>query len=131
MATERLKSSTLVHSLSNVVADFADLIQKEMRLARAEISEKISTKVRAVVWMAVTALLAFVAILLLVEGVVIWIATLGFSLAASCLIVASVLGALAALAYFAGQADARESLAPERTIHQVNQDINQTKEHLT
>ena len=37
MAHERLKDSTLPHSLSEVVADLADLFQKELRLAKAEI----------------------------------------------------------------------------------------------
>jgi hypothetical protein len=61
MAHERLKDSTLPHSLSEVVADLADLFQKELRLAKAEISSKISTKINAGIWTSAAAVLAFMA----------------------------------------------------------------------
>ena len=47
MAHDRLKNATLPQALSEVVADLADLFQKELRLAKAEISAKISTKLSA------------------------------------------------------------------------------------
>lgn len=131
MSTERVRNSTLTRAVSDVVADFADLVQKEMRLARAEIAEKLSNKLRAGIWLSGAAALAFVTVLLLVQALVLWIATLGFSLAEACLMVAGATAALAALAYAAGRADAAESLAPDRTIHQVNRDIQETKERLT
>ena len=51
MALDRLKDTALPHVVSSVVADLADLFQKEMRLARAELSAKIATKLQAGVWM--------------------------------------------------------------------------------
>jgi uncharacterized membrane protein YqjE len=131
MSTERLRQSTLTRAISDVVADFADLVQKEMKLARAEIAEKLSNKLRAGVWLGGAAALAFLAVALLVQALVLWIATMGLSLAMACLIVAGALAAVAALAYAAGRADASESLAPDRTIHQFNRDIEETKERLT
>ena len=131
MSTEGLGGSTLPRALSASVADFADLVQKEMRLARAEIGEKLATKVHAVAWMIVAAMLGFVAILLMMAGLVIWISTLGISLPAAYLIVAAATAGLAMIAYYAGRDYARESLAPERTIHQVNRDIQETKETLS
>ena len=131
MPTEHLSGSTLPRALSGAMADFADLVQKEIRLARAEIGEKLSNKVRAGAWMGVAAVLGFVAILLLMAGLVIWISTLGISLPAACLIVAAATAVLATIAYYAGRDDARESLAPERTIHQVNRDFQEAKETLS
>jgi uncharacterized membrane protein YqjE len=131
MSTERLRNSTLTRALSDVVADFADLIQKEMRLARAEIAEKLSNKLRAGIWLSGAAALAFLTLVLLVQAMVLWIATMGLSLAAACLIVAGALAAMAGLAYAAARADAAESLTPERTINQVNRDMEETKERLT
>lgn len=131
MPTEHLSGSTLPRALSVAMADFADLFQKEIRLARAEIGEKLATKVRAGVWMIVAAMFGFVAILLLMAGLVIWISTLGLSLPAACLLVAAATAVLAMIAYYAGRDDARESLAPERTIHQVNRDIQEAKETLS
>ena len=52
MAHERLKNATLPHALSEVVSDLADLFQKELRPAKAEISAKITTKLSAGIWMA-------------------------------------------------------------------------------
>jgi uncharacterized membrane protein YqjE len=131
MASERLKHTTLARALSDVVGDFADLLQAEMKLARVEITEKLSTKVRAGVWLGGAAILGFVILLLLVQAGVIWIASTGISLTASCLIVAGVLAPAAALAYFAGHAEAQESLVPERAIEQVNRDIKETKDRLS
>jgi hypothetical protein len=112
------------------VADVADLVQKEMRLARAEIGEKLSNKLRAGAWIFTAGALALIALFMLVEGVALWISTLGIS-HTSHWIIGTALAVLSALAYLAGRADARESLAPERTIHQVNRDIRETKERLT
>jgi hypothetical protein len=130
MTTERLRASPLPRALSDVVVDVADLVQKEMRLARAEIGEKLSNKLRAGTWMLVAAAMALSAFLMLIEGLALWIATFGISLFASHWIVGAALALMSALAYFAGRADARESLAPERTIHQVNRDMIETKERL-
>jgi hypothetical protein len=130
MTTEQLRASPLPRALSDVVADVADLIQKELRLARAETGEKLSNKLRAGAWMFVAAAMALSAFLMVIEGLALWIATFGISLFASHWIVGAALALMSALAYFAGRADARETLAPERTIHQVNRDMIETKERL-
>jgi len=131
MAYEQLKSSTLTRSLSDVISDLSDLFQKEMRLARAEMSAKISTKLKAGVWMGAAGLLGLIALLVLIEALVFGIASFGIALHWSCLIVAAVLGAGAAAAFFRGRANAQEELTPSRTINQVKQDIAVTKEKLT
>jgi uncharacterized membrane protein YqjE len=127
---ESLRNSTLVGSLSDVVGDLADLLQKEMRLARAELSAKLSTKLRAGAWMSAAALLGIFAAMVLIEAAVFAIAAYGLALYWSCLIVAVVLAAAAGGAYAKGSADAREEITPRRTIHQVEQDIATAKEQL-
>jgi hypothetical protein len=131
MAHEQLKNAALPRAISDVVADVADLFQKELRLARAEISDKLSTKLQAGIWMSVAGVLGLIAALLVVQGIVFGIASFGLALHWSCLIVAGVLAAAGALAYYKGRADAQEELTPTRTIHQVKQDIMTTKEQLT
>ena len=130
MALERIKDAALPHTVSNVVADLADLFQKEMRLARAELSDKITTKLQAGVWMSAAGVLALIAGLLVVQAVVVFIASYGIALHWSCLIVAGVLAAIAVLSFFKGRSDAQEELAPTRTIKQVKQDIATAKEQL-
>ena len=59
-----LKNQALPRALSDVVADLADLFEKELRLAKAELSEKLSIKAWAGVWMAAAAFFALLAVIL-------------------------------------------------------------------
>jgi Flp pilus assembly protein TadB len=131
MALERMKDAALPQAVSDVVSDLADLFQKEMRLARAELSAKITNKLQAGVWMSAAGVLGLIAGLLVVQAAVFAIAAYGIALHWSCLIVAGVLLAVAALCFFKGRADAREELTPSRTIHQIKTDISTAKEQLT
>ena len=63
-----LKNQALPRALSDVVADLADLFQKELRLAKAELSEKLSIKAWAGVWMAAAAFFALLAVILIVQA---------------------------------------------------------------
>jgi hypothetical protein len=131
MALERLKDAALPHVVSSVVADLADLFQKEVRLARAELSAKISTKIQAGVWMSVAGVLGLIAALLVVQAAVFAIASYGIALHWASLIVAAVAAVLALIFFFKGRSDAKEELAPTRTINQVKRDIAIAKEQLS
>ena len=129
---DHLKNSALPRALSDVVADIADLFQKELRLARVELSTKLSMKLRAGVWMAIAAALGIVALVLVVQALVLGLAaSLEIALHWSCLIVAAMFGILAVAVYGKAQADNREDLTPNRTIRQVKRDIEEVKEQLT
>jgi uncharacterized membrane protein YqjE len=128
---DHLKNSALPRALSEVVSDLADLFQKEIRLARAELSEKLSLKIRAGVWMSVAAGFGLVAAIVLVEALALGIsAAFGIALHWSCLIVAALFAAGAAAAYAKGSANDQEELYPTRTAHQIKQDIATAKEQL-
>ena len=131
MALERIKDAALPRAVSDVVSDLADLFQKEMRLARAELSAKIATKLQAGVWMSAAAVLGVIAALLVVQAAVFAIASYGITLHWSCLIVAGVVAAIAVFSYLRGRSDAQEELAPTRTINQIKRDISTAKEQLT
>jgi hypothetical protein len=128
---EHLKDSALPRAVADVASDLADLFQKEMKLARTEITEKLSAKLRAGIWMGAAAGLGIIAALLIIQGIVFGIATFGIALHWSCLIVAGVIGLGAAAAFAKAQADGREELIPTRTLHQVKRDIATAKEQLT
>ena len=124
--------SSLPNAFSRVITDLADLMQKEMRLARAELSEKLSITIRAGVLMAVAAVLAILAAVLIVQACVLGLsATTGIALHWSSLIVAAVLAAASGAAFAKGKADVPEQLAPDRAINQVKQDIAVAKEQFT
>jgi Putative Actinobacterial Holin-X, holin superfamily III len=126
-----LRNSGLIQALSDLLADLADLLRKELQLAKSEITEKIVTRLRASVWMIVAGVLGMVAALLLVEAAVFGIASFGIALHWSCLIVAAVLAAGGAAAFFQGRAAAEGELLPTRTAKQISQDIQTAKEQLT
>jgi fatty acid desaturase len=124
--------SSLPNAFSKVVTDLADLVQKEMRLARAELSEKLSISIRAGVWMLVAAALAIVGGLLVVQAIVLGLsAATGIGLQWSCLIVGTVLAGAAGAAFAKGKADVPHQFTPNRSINQVKQDIAVAKEQFT
>src|SRR5204862_6695568 len=96
MAHDLLQKSGLTRALTDLFADLADLGQKELQLAKTESTEKITSRLRASVWMVVAGVLGMVAALLVVEAAVFAIASFGVALHWSCLLVTAVLGAGAA-----------------------------------
>ena len=107
-------------------------MQKEMRLAQAELSEKLSISIRAGVWMSVAAVLAVVGGFLIVQAIVLGLsAATGIALHWSCLIVAAVLTGAAGAAFAKGKADVPDQFTPDRAINQVKQDIAVAREQFT
>jgi hypothetical protein len=124
--------STLPGAFSTVISDLADLMQKEVRLARAELAEKLSVTIRAGVWISAAGVLAVLALLLVVQAGVLGLsAATGLALHWSSLIVAAVLAIVAAIAFAKGKADAPTQLAPGRAMTQIKQDIEVAKEQFT
>jgi uncharacterized membrane protein YqjE len=131
MARERLRQPSLPEALSETLSDFADLFRKEVRLAQAELSSNFSTKLRGSIWLAIAGLFALLALALILGALVAWITTFDVRLHFAFLIVAAGVGLVAMLTYAAGRSEAQAELMPSRTISQVKQDIETTKEQLT
>jgi hypothetical protein len=106
-------------------------VQKEIQLAKAEVTEKITSRLRASVWMIAAALLGLIALLLVVEAAVFALASLGLELHWACFLVAAVLAAAGAAAFWHGRSVTETQLLPTRTVRQVTQDIKTAKEQLT
>ena len=131
MAGEQLRNSTLFRSLSDVGADLADLVQKELRLARSELAENVFAKFRASIWIGIAAGLGLVAAFMALQALVFGIASFGIAMHWACLIVAAGVAAASALTYYKGHMDAQRDITPTRSIRQVKQDLSTAKEHLT
>lgn len=131
MALDRLQHSGLAQAFTDLLADLGDLLQKEMQLAKAEVTEKITSRLKASIWMVGAGLLALIAGLLVVEAAVFAIASFGLALHWACLVVAGVLAAGALAAFYYGRSVADDDLLPERSARQISQDIRTTKEQLT
>jgi len=131
MAYDRIKQTALPRVLTDVLADVADLAQKELRLARAELSSNLASKLQAGVWMALGIAFGLVALMLLVQALVFAIASYGIALHWSSLIVSGGLLVVAALLFLKGRADAQGDLLPTNTINEIKRDISLAKEQLT
>jgi hypothetical protein len=131
MALERVKDAALANAVSDAVSDLADLFQKELRLARAEISAKIATKLQAGAWMSAAGVLGLIAVVFGLQAAVFGITSHGIAMHWACLIVAGAVAAIAGIAFLKGRSDAKEELTPNRTIGQVKRDLSIVKEQLT
>jgi VIT1/CCC1 family predicted Fe2+/Mn2+ transporter len=130
MAREQLRQASLAAAFSEVLGDLAELFQKELRLARAELSSNVSAKFRGAIWLGLAILLSLSALALLLGAFVVWITTFGVSLHIAFLIVAAVVVVLTTLVYFIGRNEIQADLIPSRTLSQVKQDIETAKEQL-
>ena len=131
MGHDRLGNSDLIQALGNLLGDLSDLVQKEIRLAKAEVTEKMTSKLQAGVWMGVAAAFGLLTAILIAEAAVFAIASFGLPLYGACLLVAVVLFAAGAASFYHGRSLAEEDLAPSRALRQVAQDIKTAKEQLT
>jgi VIT1/CCC1 family predicted Fe2+/Mn2+ transporter len=131
MDHEGLRNSTLARSLAELMGDVRDLLQKEVRLASAELKTKLSARLQATVWMTAAGLLGLIAVLFFLEGLVFILASYGLSLYWSCFVVAFAVAALAGILFFYGRSLANDDLTPRRTLSQLGQDIHTAKEQLT
>ncbi len=124
--------SSLPQVLSRVVSDLADLLQKEMRLVRAELSQKLALSLRAGVWMAIAVALLSLAALLALQACVLGLAAAtGMALHWSSLIVATALGLLSGAAFIKARADVPDQFIPGRSLNQFKRDITAAKEQWT
>ena len=128
---EKLKDSALVGALSDVIGDLADLVQKEIRLAKTELSAKVSQKLLGGIWLAVAGGIGLLALMVLVEAAIFAIASYGIALHWSCLIVAGALAILGGAAFAKGRADAQVELTPSHSLHQIRRDVAAAKEQLS
>jgi putative superfamily III holin-X len=123
-------------SLRDLVADLgssiATLFRKEIQLARAETSEKISQAGGAAAVIAAGGVLALAAVIVLLEAVVIAIADAGLPPAAAAAIVGVVVAVLAYLLIHMGIRNLRASqLVPSRTVDALKRDAQVAEEHLS
>ncbi|MBV9824107.1 MAG: phage holin family protein [Alphaproteobacteria bacterium] len=131
MQLDGIRNSALVRAIIDTLEALPDLFRSELRLAQAEISEKIKGGIKASVWLITAAFLALVCFLILVEALIFGIASFGLALHWSCLIVAAVIGGIAAGAFFAGRSALPDPILPVRSARQVSEDVRTVKEQLS
>ena len=120
---------SLKELLSDLTHSVTTLFRKEVELARAEISEKISQAGVAAGALAAGGILALAALIVLLQALVIALAELGLAPALSALIVGGVVAVIAFALIYKGMSDLKaSSLAPTRTVEALRRDAHMVKE---
>jgi len=123
---------SLVQLITDAMNEFANLFQTEIRLVRVELSEKLNRFAGSGAMIGAGAVAAMVALILLLQAVVKWLAIAGLPEEWGLLLLGFLVGVIGIVLLVKGINDAKAtSLLPERTISQVRADIATVKEHVT
>jgi hypothetical protein len=80
MARDDPRDASLIGAAGDLLTAFSDLVRKELRLAHAEVSQKLNQCLRAGIWMAAAVILGLLAALLVAEAAVFALASAGLAL---------------------------------------------------
>ncbi len=120
-----LRHSALSRAVGDVLQDVSDLVHKELRFARAELTSNLNTVVWRIASIAIAAVFALVALLVLAEAAIFALVDQGMSAPLACLLVGAAAIVIAVIAYAASRS--RASVSPSRTIEHVSADIRTAK----
>ena len=123
-------SHSLGALLGNVATDIQDLVRGEVRLARAELDQKLNRVIMAAIWLIGGALVAFAGLVVILQGVAAALALVLPTWAAS-LIVGILIVVVGALFARAGLSMlSLKTLTPDRTTSSLQKDAQVLKEHI-
>jgi xanthine/uracil permease len=126
---ENRSVGALLRDLAN---DVTALIRQELMLARTETQDKLHQTIMAVVAMIAGALVAFAALIILLDALVYGLTEAGLQRWLAALIVGGVVAIIGFILVRKGQNDLSASrLAPDRTAANVRKDINLVKEQVS
>lgn len=121
----RANGKSVVDLAGDVLADMASLLQTELQLLRAEISEKINFTAVSGALIAAGALLLMTTIVLLTQAAVAGLVEYGIPWPAAILIVAAATGILGGACVWLGlNRLSLERLAPSKTLGELQKDID-------
>lgn len=116
---------------TRVISDIAYLVQTEIRMARAEIAEKLGRAGRGGALIGAGAVLLLPAIFMLLLDVARWIEIAGLRQEWSLLLVGGVAAVIGIMLALAGTSSIKAAAPiPDRTMAQVRADISVAKEHV-
>ena len=116
--------------LGETFQHFSQLVKSEIALAKAEVADRISTKAMGGAWMMVGGALCLLAFAFALEAAVFAIAARGIALHWACLIVACGLLLIGLAFTFYGRSSLQQSIAPQRSLRQLNRDAAVAREQV-
>jgi uncharacterized membrane protein YqjE len=122
-------STGLGDLVGNLATDLQDLVRGEVRLARAELDEKLDRAIAAAIWLIGGALVAFAGLVVLLEAAAAALALVlpawaAFLIVGVIIVVAGALLARSGLAMLS-----LKTLMPDRTAASLQKDVRVVKEH--
>jgi len=130
MATKEQVHHPVTSVLTAVVSEVAYLLQTELRLARAEISEKLGQYINGGVLLGAAVALVLPGLVVLLLGIARWLAIAGLPEEWGLLLIGVVVIAIGAGLASAGINALKVSPVPERTLEQVRADFSVAKEQV-
>ena len=129
MATTSKDDASITGMLSSLTENVSTLFRKEIQLARAETSEKVTQAMVAVGSIVGGGILALAALIVLLQALVIALTNAGIPAGWSALIVGVIVVGIAYALVQKGINDLKaENLVPERTIDSLKEDVQVVKE---
>jgi uncharacterized membrane protein YqjE len=123
--------SAAVRSFGDLFGDLIDLFGKELRLAQSELKHGLANLTQAAVLFVVMGVIALFAVMLLLVGIVHFIASLGLALHWSYMLVALALLIVASIIFYMARAKASaDNLIPKRTLVQLGETARTLKEQI-
>ena len=124
-----LNGRSIPELFGDTVEQLGKLVQNEIQLARAEISQKITQAGMGAAYIAAAAVLIIPVLVILLITLALWLNQMGLSPIASHLIAATAGGLISVLLALIGMRYlTSESLAPRVTMRQVERDVAAAKE---
>jgi len=125
-------SRPLATLLTQIVSDLSFLLQTEIRLARAELSEKASQAANGGIFIGIAAILSLAGLFILLMAAVRWLEIAGLADRWGYLLVGAIaVGIGVALALKGVNSFKPSALVPDRTIEQLKADYIVAKEYVS
>jgi uncharacterized membrane protein YqjE len=122
----------LASTVTEVVSEIAHLLQTEVRLARAEIGEKLASTANGGMLVGVAVVLSLAGLIVLLLAAVKWLEIAGLPQEWGLLLIGGIAVIIGvALALVGANRFRAPALTPDRTISQLRADISVAKEHAT
>ncbi len=122
-------TSSLGDILSSVIADVQGLVRGEIKLARAEMDQKLDTLLVSAIWLLGGALVAFAGLVVLLQAAAAALALVMPAWAAFLIVGVVIIGIGALVARSGLSGLSLKTLTPNRTVSSIEKDIRVVKEH--
>jgi hypothetical protein len=132
MVTQSLRRPGVVTLATVALAQTADLVQAEFRLARAELAEKMSAIRASLIMLLLGAIFLIVALGMILQALASALINAGMSPPAAILLVAGAAAVIGFVLLLIGQKRLNPTeLTPDRTLNSLSRDSRMMKETLT